>query len=153
MAGLFDSLDREEGSQTHFAKRAIALENARKEKTMDKANAVKNDLCSHKRRADSCWTCHPDKGPSCKLCKDMKIVKIKHKEGSAFCELQQLKHSMQTKANAANSISFNVDSGASSHIVKNKQALDIYATGIHHPIIIADGTRVNATEIGTINGP
>lgn len=103
--------------------------------------------CEHKRIKTQCWKCTPASRPKCSLCTALGLPDVGHKPESPICELQRLKAA--SKGSQANSIKFLVDSGATDHIVSNKDAIQIYKNGLH-PIKVASDSIVFAKGCGTI---
>ena len=132
---LFSSILREEANQTP----------SRASRTTTTTTATAK--CSHGRKAATCWSCHPSLRPHCLTCQAAGHPKHQHQTGSSFCQQQQ--QQFQSKANTA--IRFNMDSGATDTMVANKANLSNYSSTFH-PIELANGSTIYATETGAIDG-
>jgi hypothetical protein len=88
--------------------------------------------------------------PPCQQCKYKGYRSVLHSPGSSACE----KNANYGKSKAALSRTriFNVDSGATDHIVGNKGDVKIYIDNLTHPISTANGTIMHATAAGTLSG-
>jgi transposase InsO family protein len=126
---LFKSLYREEAQQPTAVRRT--------------------NSCPHGRSAPKCWTCTPSSRPVCDYCKNLGTNRYFHTTGSKSCS-KSSSTSEARRAKSDKSVTFTVDSGATQSILRNKDSLSSY-TEVHHPIKIADGFIVYATENGTLS--
>ena len=53
---------------------------------------------------------------------------------------------------ASSAMGFNVDSGATDTIVRNKDQVQLYSM-VNHPIEVANGSFIHATAVGKLSGP
>jgi hypothetical protein len=119
--------------------------------------------CPHGRQKDTCFTCTPSSRPTCPICKGLGIAKFRHTPDSKFCREQRAlkpapqtglppaQHGTSPAANyASSSLSFNVDSGATNHVVCNKDAVEIYSLN-SLPISIADGRLIPTTGLASFS--
>ena len=159
---LFGSLIREESAQRSAANYTARQSNA-KSSTTSKLFITKTRRslaqsfgfthCKHRRPSSTCWTCNPSLKPTCDTCKSLGCDKFNHIENSDFCKFQQFKSTKSsTNSSSTRSIRFNVDSGSTDTLVRNKEDIQIYSSLVH-PIEVASGNIIHATAIGKLPGP
>ena len=129
-----------------------------------------SNSCPHGRSKESCFTCTPSSRPVCSICKSLGKSKYFHTTNSAFCRQQRKLPQNESKTGSSSAspskpsasfanpppsaylatqpcipsaqfLSFLVDSGATNHVVANKEGVEIY-TSSSLPISIADGTLI-----------
>ncbi|RKP20201.1 hypothetical protein ROZALSC1DRAFT_21602 [Rozella allomycis CSF55] len=108
--------------------------------------------CEHHKIKDTCWYCHPEHAPTCSICINSGLsgTHVKHKPNSKLLQLYEKRKFKGSEANAlVSTIRFNADSGATDTIVSNKAGLQSYSF-ITHPIKVANGEFIYATEIGKL---
>ena len=154
ISDLFVSLTREENT---LAAQASSLNRITTPGTGKPSATIKTGKCMHNYRGDpkSCWQCHPEKRPSCAICKPPGLPSD-HKSSTPTCELQRLKlqySSTSPEESSANRVKkLNVDSGASETIIKNKTGLKGYSSTAH-PFRLPDGNLLFSEGVGTLISP
>ena len=157
---LFTHLSREESTLNASTSHSG---NSAHRATVTRPSINRSMSCPHGRLKDTCFTCTPSSRPTCPICKGLGIAKFRHAPDSKFCREQRaLKPAPQTglppaphgpspAANyASSSLSFNVDSGATNHVVCNKDAVEIYSLN-SLPISIADGRLIPTTGLASFS--
>lgn len=81
-AHLFESLIREETVAISTSTRASRASFA-------SPGPAATGNCIHKRESAACWTCHPDRAPTCQICKKAGMAKFRHPVNGYLCREQQ----------------------------------------------------------------
>ena len=92
LAGLFESLIREEATLSGTANRASRAKLA-------SADPGEPGECPHNRPKSTCWKCTPESRPTCHLCKKAGLSRIRHHPDCAMCK-EQRKGKPEAKENA-----------------------------------------------------
>ena len=129
--------------------------------------------CPHGRSKESCFTCTPSSRPVCSICKNLGKAKflyspnsiIRRQQRKLLPENDSKSGSSSTStpskgvffANptpsahlATQSLTFVVDSGATNHVVANKEGVEIYSP-FSLPISIADGTLISTAGLASFS--
>lgn len=127
-----------------------SVAHAHQAKVSDGSDGAK---CSHGRFANTCWSCHPEKRPSCEKCK-AEGRKSYHKTGSRFCSFvgnQGNKAPVQAyMSSSVSSHSWVVDSGCSDHMTPQASILNSYQPS-DRQILTASGAIVTCQGQGSCN--
>ena len=138
---LFSHLMREES--THTASSTNSVHRAATFPPVSRPSS-----CPHGRSKESCFTCTPSSRPVCSICKNLGKAKFLHSPNSVFCRQQRklppendsksgfssastpskgvsFANSTPSAHVAAQSLTFVVDSGATNHVVANKEGVEI----------------------------
>ena len=93
----------------------------------------------------TCWECHPERKPECSACKNAGYNHT-HKQGSKFCKSGGSAKSTRSRS----SVEFLCDSGATSHVVVNRQHIEAYDCR-QSALIIANGDKMPVKGSGHMN--
>ena len=163
---LFSHLMREES--THTASSTNSVHRAATFPPVSRPSS-----CPHGRSKESCFTCTPSSRPVCSICKNLGKAKFLHSPNSVFCRQQRklppendsksgfssastpskgvsFANSTPSAHLAAQSLTFVVDSGATNHVVANKEGVEIYSPS-SLPISIADGTLISTAGLASFS--
>ena len=163
---LFSHLMREESTLTASSTNSV-------HRAATNPPVFRSTSCPHGRSKESCFTCTPSSRPVCSICKNLGKAKFLHSSNSVFCRQQRkLPPENDSKSGissastpskgvsfasstpsahlATQSLTFVVDSGATNHVVANKDGVEIYSP-FSLPISIADGTLISTSGLASFS--